>query len=531
MKIGVPKEVHEGERRVALAPEHVKELLKLGYSKIFIESGAGDRASFSDDMFREAGAEICSDPNKVWKESDLVIKIRPPEMNPQLKTHEVDLLKTGGAMISFVWPSINKDLLPKLAAKKVAVLAMDMVPRITRAQKMDALSSMANIAGYRAVIEAATQFGSFFTGQMTAAGKIAPAKVLVIGAGVAGLSALGAARSLGAIVRAFDTRPEVRDQVKSMGAEFLEVKIQEDGAGEGGYAKVMSPEFIKAEMELFAQQAKEVDIIITTALIPGKKAPTLITEEMVKSMKRGSVIVDLASEQGGNCELTQPGVVAEFHGVKIVGFTDLASRLPTQSSKLYGTNVCHLLKHIKTENNLWIINTEDEIVRGSLVTHDGEITFPPPKPKVTAVPKPAPAKAAPPQQKTASGGHGKHGHSGGGENKFSWKLAALMVAGAILIAIVGHFAPREFLSHLTVFVLACFIGYMVIWNVTPALHTPLMSVTNAISGIIVIGGMLQISGPIDSVMTILAALAVFLATINVSGGFLVTRRMLKMFRK
>lgn len=532
MIIGVPKEVHDGERRVALAPEHVKELLKLGYNKIIVESGAGERASFSDDMFKSAGAEVVSDASRVWKESDLVIKVRPLENHPTLRTHELELLKVGGAMISFVWPAINKDILPKLAAKKATVLAMDMVPRITRAQKMDALSSMANIAGYRAVIEAASHFGSFFTGQITAAGKIAPAKVLIIGAGVAGLAAIGAARSLGAIVRAFDTRPEVRDQVKSMGAEFLEVKIQEDGTGVGGYAKVMSPEFIKAEMELFAQQAKDVDIIITTALIPGVKAPTLITEDMVRSMKRGSVVVDMAAEQGGNCAVTRPGEVVEVNGVKVIGYTDLASRLSTQSSKLYGTNVCHLLKHIKTEDKVWIINMEDEIVRGSIVVHNGEITFPPPKPKVAAAPaKPSPAAAPTPVAATKPASHGKGHGAPSGDGKFSYKLGALMILAALFMGVIGHFAPSDFLAHLTVFVLACFIGYMVIWNVTPALHTPLMSVTNAISGIIVIGGMLQISGPIEHITTILAALAVFLATINVSGGFLVTRRMLKMFRK
>jgi len=519
MKIGIPAEVVEGERRVAVAPETVADLKKLGV-EFLIESGAGVQAHFSDEDFTAAGAQITSDAKAVWAETDLVLKVRPPAMNAKLGRHEVDLLKEGGALVSFIYPGRDKALLEKLNARKASVLAMDMVPRISRAQKMDALSSMANIAGYRAVIEAANLYGRFFTGQITAAGKVPPAKVLVIGAGVAGLAALGTAKGLGAIVRSFDTRPEVKDQVISMGGEFLEVDFKEDGAGVGGYAKLMSPEFIKAEMALFKKQAAEVDIIITTALVPGAKAPTLITKEHVSVMKPGSVIVDMAAEQGGNCELTQPGKVVDVNGVKIVGYTDLASRLADLASKLYGTNMAHLLKHMEIQKG-WNVNMEDEIVRGSIVTHKGEITYPPPKPK--AAPKPAapapkavPAAAAPKEKK---------------EECSCVRNTVLGILVAAVLLGVGLFAPAAFLSHFTVFILAIFIGYMVVWNVTPALHTPLMSVTNAISGIIVIGAMLQISGSCDSWITWVAASAVLLASINIFGGFLVTRRMLLMFRK
>jgi len=419
--------------------------------------------------------------------------------------------------VSFVYPARHKELLDQFAARKVTVLAMDMVPRISRAQKMDALSSMANIAGYRAMVEAAHQFGRFFTGQITAAGRVQPAKVMVIGAGVAGLAALGAAKGLGAIVRAFDTRPDVKDQVISMGGEFLEVSIKEDGTGTGGYSKVMSPEFIKAEMDLFMKQAKEVDIIITTALVPGTKAPTLLTKEHVAAMKPGSLIVDMAAEQGGNCELTQPGKIVDVNGVKIVGYTDLASRLPNQASKLYGTNLAHLLKHMQVGKG-WKIDMEDEIVRGALVAHQGQITYPPPKPKTIIKPvaatAAAPVAAAPVQESCPC-----------------VRNAVFGLLGAAALAGIGLYAPAAFLPHFTVFVLAIFIGYMVVWNVTPALNTPLMSVTNAISGIIVIGAMLQISGGFDRWTSWVATVAVFLASINIFGGFLVTRRMLMMFRK
>jgi NAD(P) transhydrogenase subunit alpha len=517
MKIGIPTEIIEGEKRVAAAPETIADLKKLGV-EFLVESGAGAGAHFSDADYQKAGAEVSSDTREVWS-ADVVLKVRPPALNAKLDTHEADLLKEGGALVCFVYPARHKELLDRFAARKLTVLAMDMVPRISRAQKMDALSSMANIAGYRAMVEAAHQFGRFFTGQITAAGRVQPAKVMVIGAGVAGLAAIGAAKGLGAIVRAFDTRPDVKDQVKSMGAEFLEVSIQEDGTGAGGYSKVMSPEFIKAEMELFLKQAKEVDIIITTALVPGTKAPILLTKEHVAAMKPGSLVVDMAAEQGGNCELTEPGKIRDVDGVKIVGYTDLASRLPTQASKLYGTNMAHLLKHMEVGKG-WKIDMEDEIVRGALVAHQGQITYPPPKPKTVIKPAAsAPAKAAPGEAKPAA------------EECHAVRNGVFGLLGAAALGAIGLWAPPDFLPHFTVFVLAIFVGYMVVWNVTPALHTPLMSVTNAISGIIVIGAMLQISGGSESWITWLAAAAVLLSAINIFGGFLVTRRMLAMFRK
>ena len=523
MKIGVPREVHEDECRVAVTPETAEQIQKLGF-RIAIEAGAGVRAHFSDDAYREVGVEVVDDVRALWAESDIVMKVRGPELHPGLCVDETELLREGGVLIGFIWPAQNQELLQRLAARKATVLAMDSVPRISRAQKMDALSSMANIAGYRAVVEAAEHFGRFFTGQVTAAGKIPPAKVMVIGAGVAGLAAIGTAGSLGAIVRAFDTRPEVKEQVESMGAEFLELEFEEeeDGAGEGGYAKVMSKAFIEAEMALFAKQAMEVDIIITTALIPGKPAPELITAGMVESMRDGSVIVDLAAEQGGNCALTEPGRVVVEHGVTIIGYTDLPSRLPTQSSQLYGTNLRHLLSDLTPERNGEIVvDMEDEIIRGVTVVREGEITWPPPPPKLSAAPKQAPATKAPPREPEPEA-----------EQKGPGALQTVLllaVAGLAMLGI-GAAAPPDFLAHFTVFVLACFVGYMVVWNVTPALHTPLMSVTNAISGIIVIGALLQVSGS-SMLVTVLAAVAIFIASINIFGGFLVTQRMLKMFRK
>ena len=521
MKIGIPAEIFKGESRVALAPKAVADLKKLG-AEIIVESGAGALAQFTDEEFKNAGAEIVSDTKAVWSTVDVVLKVRGPVMNEKLNTHEIDLLKEGGAIVSFVYPMRSKELLEKFNARKITSIAMDMIPRISRAQKMDALSSMANIAGYRAIIEAANIFGRFFTGQITAAGKVPPAKVLVIGAGVAGLAAIGAAKALGAIVRAFDTRPEVKDQVESMGAEFLEMDFKEDGTGAGGYSKAMSPEFIAAEMKLFKEQAADVDIIITTALVPGTTAPILIKADHVSVMKRGSIVVDMAAEQGGNCELTQPGIVADINGVKIIGYTDLASRLPNQASNLYGANMAHLLKQMKIQDG-WNVDMEDEVVRGALVTHKGEITFPPPKPKVdpsaiakkaAAAVKPEAIKSEPKKKKCPI---------------LSYSIMGLLTAGLLLM--IGLYAPAEFLAHFTVFVIAIFVGYMVVWNVTPALHTPLMSVTNAISGIIVIGAMLQISSGFNNWITWVAAIAVLLASINIFGGFLVTRRMLKMFRK
>lgn len=517
MKIGIPKEIYPGECRAAATPNTAKALQKLGF-EVLIESGAGEKANFSDDLYKDAECQIISDAETLWSSADIVLKVRAPQMHPTIGKHEVDLLSEGGTLISFIWPAQNPELLEKLATRKATVLAMDAVPRISRAQKLDALSSMANIAGYRAVIEAANNFGRFFTGQITAAGKVPPAKVLVIGAGVAGLAAIGAARGLGAIVRAFDTRPVVKEQVESLGAEFLELVFAEDGTGEGGYAKVMSKEFIDAEMALFAEQAKEVDIIITTALIPGKPAPLLITQEMVESMKEGSVIVDMAAEQGGNCAVTKPNEVYKYKGVTIIGITDLPSRMANQSSQLYGTNLSHLLKDMGGSEN-YTVNLEDEVVRGALILHEGKITWPPPKPSTP----PAPPQPAP-QAQTVKAEPVKV------EKKKSNGLLWPIVAALALIGI-GIGAPSSFLSHFTVFVLACFVGWQVIWNVSPALHTPLMSVTNAISGIIIIGGIVQISGELTSPTTILGAIAVLVGTINISGGFLVTQRMLKMFRR
>lgn len=544
IKVGIPKEVYLGENRVAATPDTAKRLQKLGFD-VLVESGAGENANFPDTTYGHAGCQIVPDALTLWANADIVLKVRPPEAHPTLGNHETELLSEGGTLISFIWPAQNQDLLNNLAARKATVLAMDAIPRITRAQKMDALSSMANIAGYRAVIEAANNFGRFFTGQITAAGKVPPAKVLVIGAGVAGLAVIGAARGLGAVVRAFDTRPVVKEQVESLGAEFLELIFAEDGTGEGGYAKVMSDEFIQAEMALFAEQAEDVDIIITTALIPGKPAPKLITQEMVESMKEGSVIVDMAAEQGGNCAVTKPGETYRYKGVTIVGFTDLPSRMANQSSQLYGTNLCHLLDDMGGGKN-YKVDLEDEVVRGALVLHEGEVTWPPPKPAAPA-PSPSGGTKAVEQSKSAVPPSSSPGpavaQTGKPEVKIgtdspeqisapiNWtSLLWPLLAGSALVGI-GIGAPPSFLSHFTVFVLACFVGWQIIWNVKPALHTPLMSVTNAISGIIIIGGMLQISGPLSSPTTILGAIAILVGTINISGGFLVTQRMLKMFQK
>ena len=517
MKIGIPKEVHAGEKRVATTPDVAKQLIKLGF-EIVIEAGAGSAAHYSDASYGEAGVTVVKNAQEIWTESDIILKVRGPELNPELNTEEVDLLKENQIYISFLWPAQNPDLLKKLADKKVTAMAMDMIPRISRAQKMDALSSMANLAGYRAVIEAAQHFGRFFTGQITAAGKVPPAKVMVIGAGVAGLAAIGAAKSMGAIVRAFDTRPEVKEQIESMDAEFLELDFEEDASGTGGYAKVMSKEFIEAEMALFAEQAKEVDIIITTALIPGKPAPELILEDMVASMKDGSVIVDLAAEQGGNCKLSEAGKVVKAHGVSIIGYTDLPSRMAAQASQLYGTNLRHLLTDMcpNKDGNV-VVDFEDEVVRGATAVKNGEITFPPPAPKLSAAPA-KPAEPAPPPVEPK-------------EEKPSWVGPALTFGiGALALLGLGAVAPASFMAHFTVFVLACFVGYMVIWNVTAALHTPLMSVTNAISSIIVLGAILQISSG-EKVIMWVAVFAVLITSINIVGGFAVTRRMLEMFRK
>ncbi len=527
--IGVPKETAAGERRVATVPEVVEKLIKLGF-KVVVQSGAGDLANFSDDVYRAAGAGIADTAAGLWATSDIVFKVRGPS------AEEVGLMREGGTLVSFIWPAQNPELLKQLAAKRATVLAMDSVPRISRAQKLDALSSMANIAGYRAVIEAAHHFGRFFTGQITAAGKVPPAKVFIIGAGVAGLAAIGTASGLGAIVRANDTRPEVGDQVKSMGGEFVPVEYQEEGTGVGGYAKVMSEDFLKAQAEVFAKQAKDVDIIITTALIPGKPAPKLITAEMVRSMKPGSVIVDLAAEQGGNCELTVPHEVTVKHGVTIIGYSDLPSRLSRQSSTLYATNLFRLAEELcKAKDGTINVNMEDEVIRGTTVVKEGNVTWPPPAPKLSAAP---PAAAKPAAVVPAA----KKGHGAAGAPASAKSVAILFAVAAALFWFIGANAPAAFLNHFTVFVLACFVGYMVVWNVTPALHTPLMSVTNAISSIIAIGALVQVAPPVmentaaagdrpEAWILGLAVVGVALTSINMFGGFAVTQRMLQMFRK
>jgi NAD(P) transhydrogenase subunit alpha len=507
-KIGIPKEIYANEFRVAATPDTVKKLQKLGF-EVLVETNAGAAASFTDQAYEAADCKIMADATSLWSEADIILKVRAPENS------EITEMPQGKTIISFIWPAQNEELLNKLADREATVIAMDAVPRISRAQKMDALSSMANIAGYRAVIEAANNFGRFFTGQITAAGKVPPAKVMVIGAGVAGLAAIGAARSLGAVVRAFDTRPAVKEQVESLGAEFLELEFEEDGTGSGGYAKTMSKEFIDAEMALFREQAKEIDIIITTALIPGRPAPKLILTDMVEMMKEGSVVVDLAAEQGGNCEVTRPNEVYKYDGVTIIGLTDLPSRMAAQSSQLYGTNLWHLLKDMGGAED-YKVDYEDQVVRGALIVHEGKVTWPPPK-----IDNPSPTPTSKPKAVV---------NTVAKEEKKSNGMLWVIVAGLALLGI-GIGAPTSFLSHFTVFVLACFIGYQVIWNVSPALHTPLMSVTNAISGIIILGGMLQISGELTSPSVILGAIAILVGTINISGGFLVTQRMLKMFQK
>ena len=521
MIIGVPKEIYPNEDRVALVPRGADSLRKLGF-ELIVESHAGDAADYSNAKYEAVGVEIAQSAEEVWAKSDIILKVREPQET------EVPLMKDGGTLISFFWPAQNGTLLEQLAAKRVTALAMDCIPRITRAQKMDALSSMANIAGYRAVIEAANEFPHFFTGQITAAGKIDPAKVLIIGGGVAGLAAVGAAKGLGAIVRAFDTRLAVREQVESLGGEFLELDFPaEDGEGGGGYAKTMSNEFIKAEMKLFAEQAIEVDIIITTALIPGREAPKLITAGMVESMREGSVIVDLAAEQGGNCTLTVSNKKVVHHGVTILGYTDLPSRMAALSSRLYSAGIVHFIEELGGNEN-YTIDMDNDVIRGALVSKDGEIMWPPPKPK-----NPGPAYSV----DTGSRPHKdvlKTEEVTEAAKKCPFLIGMkllLLLAVAVGIIYVGTNVPKSFLSHFTVFVLACFVGWQVIWNVSPALHTPLMSVTNAISGIIIIGGILQISQPEINATVILGGAAVLLAAINVAGGFLVTNRMLAMFRR
>jgi NAD(P) transhydrogenase subunit alpha len=525
--IGVPREIFLGEKRVATVPEAVEKLIKLGF-RVAVESGAGAAANVSDEDYTASGATIIKTAEELWASSDIVFKVRAPSAD------EVNLMREGGTLVSFIWPAQNPELMQQLAARKATVLAIDSLPRtLSRAQKMDALTSMAGVSGYRAVIEAANAFGRFFNGQITAAGKVPPAKVFIAGAGVAGLAAIGTAVSLGAIVRANDTRAEVADQVVSLGGVFVKVEYEEEGSGGGGYAKVMSEGFQQAQREMYAKQAREVDIIITTALIPGKPAPKLITAEMVRSMKPGSVIVDMAAEQGGNCELTEPGKAVVKHGVTIVGYTDLASRLARQASTLYATNLFRLTEELcKTKDGVANINMEDDAIRGLTVIQSGNVTWPPPAPKVAAAAPAAakPAAAAPAAKKG-------HGHGAASAPMAGSKLAIMFGVAAALFWFIGANAPTAFLAHFTVFVLGCFVGYMVVWNVTPALHTPLMSVTNAISSIIAIGALVQIAPPLtgnlppNEWIRWLAFGGIVLTAINMFGGFAVTQRMLAMFRK
>lgn len=513
MIVGIPVELNPDELRVAATPKTVKRLQKQGF-RVQIQKGAGAKANFSDKEFEEAGAKIVTTSQEIYGNSDIVLKVQQPT------EAEISEMKEGLVLLSYLWPAQNPELLKKLSEQKVNSIAMDAIPRISRAQKMDVRSSMANIDGYRAVIEAAFHFGRFLNGQITAAGKVEPAKVLVVGAGVAGLAAIGTANSLGAIVRAFDTRKEVAEQIESMGAQFLTVEIDEDGSTSSGYSKEMSDEFIKAEMELFLQQSKEVDIIITTALIPGREAPKLIMDYHVAAMKPGSVIVDLAAPNGGNCVLTKPGeIYTTENGVTIVGKLD---QLPNQASQLYGNNLCHLLDDMgKAEN--FKIDMEDDVVSRAMVTYNGEIHWPPaPLPVSPQKPKPVVKELTPEEMKQAEADKIK-------KATMSMFIKLAIVGGLLLL--VGQFAPEDFMQHLTVFVLAVFVGWQVIWNVTHALHTPLMAVTNAISGIIIVGGLLQIGDDISSPLSILAFFAILVASINIVGGFYVTRRMLKMFKK
>ena len=522
MKIGSPKEVFAGEERVALTPQSALQLQKLGYD-VAIESGAGAAARFSDADYKAAGVEVIKGAAALWKACDIIVKVRAPEGAAELKR-----VQSGQTLISFIWPAQNEKLLESLKKKKVTCLAMDMVPRISRAQKMDALSSMANIAGYRAVIEASNNFGRFFTGQITAAGKVPPAKILVVGAGVAGLAAIGAAQSMGAIVRAFDVRPEVAEQIESMGAEFLFLDFtdtQVDGAATGGYAPPSSPEFREKQLALFREQAPDIDIVITTALIPGRDAPKLWLEDMVDAMKPGSVIVDLAAERGGNCDLTVMDEKIETkNGVIVIGYTDFPSRMATQSSTLYATNIRHMMDDLTPKKDgKTKVNMKDDVIRGATVTHKGKITFPPPPPKVQAI---AAAKPKAPE-KTAEEIRAEEEAAFKAQTK---NQVALIGASGAALLLMGLVAPASFMQHFIVFVLSIFIGFQVIWNVAHSLHTPLMAVTNAISSIVILGALIQI-GSSSWLITILSAAAIFMASINIFGGFLVTRRMLAMFQK
>ncbi|KAG7132017.1 hypothetical protein HYQ45_009540 [Verticillium longisporum] len=515
LTVGVPKEIFLNERRVALSPQNVALLLKKGFSKVLVERGAGAEADFLDDVYREAGATLVDSANDVWTGADIVLKVRSPI------PAEIEVMKPSQTVISFLQPAQNKPIVEKLAAQKATAFAMDLIPRISRAQVFDALSSMANIAGYKAVLEASNNFGRFLTGQVTAAGKIPPCKVLVIGAGVAGLSAIATARRLGAVVRGFDTRPAAREQVQSLGAEFIEVDFKEDGSGAGGYAKEMSKEFIEAEMKLFHEQAREVDIIITTALIPGKPAPKLILKSMLELMKPGSVVVDLAAEAGGNCEKTKPGELTVYKDVKIIGYTDLPSRLPTQSSTLYSNNITKFLLSMAPKDKQFGIDLSDEVVRGAIVTQKGEILPPPPRP----APPPAPAQAASPTKEAEIVAVTPF-------QKTSREVATVTAGMGTALAL-GTVTGPLFMSNLFTFSLASLIGYRVVWGVAPALHSPLMSVTNAISGMVGVGGLFVLGGGIfpQTIPQVFGALSVLLAFVNISGGFVITKRMLDMFKR
>ncbi|MEP3687624.1 MAG: Re/Si-specific NAD(P)(+) transhydrogenase subunit alpha [Sulfitobacter dubius] len=523
MKIGTPKEIFEGENRVAMTPDSALQLQKLGHTCV-IETGAGAAAGFDDAAYEAAGVEVAKTAAALWKAADVVAKVRPPS------DAEVKRLRASQTLISMFNPAGNTELMEAAAKKGATVMAMDMVPRISRAQKMDALSSMANIAGYRAVIEAGNNFGRFFTGQITAAGKVPPAKVLVVGAGVAGLAAIGTSTSLGAITLAFDVRPEVAEQVESMGAEFVYLDFEEeqaDGSASGGYASVSSPEFREAQLAKFRELAPDVDIVITTALIPNREAPELWTEDMVAAMKPGSVIVDLAAEKGGNCKLTKMDEkIVTDNGVTIIGYTDFPSRMATQASTLYSTNIRHLLTDLTPEKD-GVINhdMEDDVIRGATITHEKEVTFPPPPPKVAAIaaaPKKEKVKEKTPEEKRAD-------ELAAFKAQTKNQVTLLAVGAAVLLG-VGLVAPASFMQHFIVFVLAVFVGFQVIWGVAHSLHTPLMAVTNAISSIIILGALMQI-GSNSALVIILAALSVFMCGINIFGGFLVTRRMLAMFQK
>lgn len=523
MKIGTPKEIFEGERRVAMTPDSAAQLQKLGHDCL-IQSGAGEGAGFDDAAYKSAGVEVVKDAKALYEAADVVAKVRPPS------EAEVQMLREGQTLISFFNPAGNKDLMEAAAERGATVIAMDMVPRISRAQKMDALSSMANIAGYRAVIEAGNNFGRFFTGQITAAGKVPPTKVLVVGAGVAGLAAIGTSTSLGAITYAFDVRPEVAEQVESMGAEFVYLDFEEeqqDGSASGGYASVSSPEFREAQLAKFRELAPDMDIVITTALIPNREAPELWTEDMVKAMKPGSVIVDLAAEKGGNCKLTKADEkIVTDNGVTIIGYTDFPSRMAAQASTLYATNIRHMMTDLTPEKDGEIDHDmEDDVIRGATIAHAKEVTFPPPPPKVAAIaaaPKKEPAKELTAEEKAAK-------ELAAFKQQTKNQVTLLAVGGALLLA-VGLVAPASFIQHFIVFVLSVFVGFQVIWGVAHSLHTPLMAVTNAISSIIILGALMQIGSGSWLVM-ILAAASVFMAGINIFGGFMVTRRMLAMFQK